>query len=111
MNPDTKHSGYSDKEHPITIRIQSFFDIKRALRARETEFSVPAKTNVRQLLRLMTDHWGEELANLVYQPGTQEPARHVQLQINNRSISFLEGLDTELNDNDRFLIIPPVGGG
>ena len=111
MITDCESSGHGFKEKLITIRIQSILDIKRALGARETEFLIPEETNVRQLLQLMAKHWGVELADLIFQPDSQEPVKYVQLLVNSRSINFLNGLDTELNDNDIFLIFPPAGGG
>lgn len=36
---------------------------------------------------------------------------HLQILINGKSVSTMQGLKTRLNDADQVAILPPVGGG
>lgn len=95
----------------VTVIIRSLFGFKDITGARETSVTVPEKTTVRGFLDFMVERWGEELAKLIYHPDSRELHKHIQIMINGQSITFLDGMDTELNEGDQFLIFPPVGGG
>jgi sulfur-carrier protein len=95
----------------ITVKIETLLEFKRILGARDISLEIPEGATVKQLLKIMLDEWGVELAEALFKPGSQEPVGHVQLIINGRNIKFLDNLETILRNEDVFLIFPPAGGG
>jgi sulfur-carrier protein len=98
-------------EKSITVKIKTLLEFKRILGARDISLEIPEGTTVKQLLKIMMEEWGEELAEALFKPDSQEPVGHIQLIINGRNIKFLDNLDTILGNEDVFLIFPPAGGG
>lgn len=86
-------------------------ELKRICGQREFELSVPRGSTVKDLLSLMIKKWGDELSNHLYQPGTHSVLPHIRLMVNGRSIEFLKGLETVLQDGDEFQMLPLVAGG
>ncbi len=41
----------------------------------------------------------------------ERPPTGVNILVNGRSIEFLDGLDTTLEEDDRLALFPPIGGG
>jgi molybdopterin synthase sulfur carrier subunit len=86
-------------------------ELKRICGQREFELSVPRGSTVKDLLSLMIKKWGDELSNHLYRPGTHSVLPHIRLMVNGRSIEFLKGLETVLQDGDEFQMLPLVAGG
>ncbi len=86
-------------------------ELKRICGQREFELSVPEGSTVKDLLSLMVKKWGDELSNHLYQPGTDSVLPHIRLMVNGRSIEFLMGPETVLQDGDEFQMLPLVAGG
>lgn len=64
-----------------------------------------------KVLKQLTDRFGKSFAEYVYDAETGEVKGFLQFLVNGRSVSTLNGLDTELAHGDVLAIIPPVGGG
>jgi molybdopterin converting factor small subunit len=47
----------------------------------------------------------------LYKPGSDSILPHIRLMVNGRSIEFLKGMETVLQDGDEFLMLPLVAGG
>jgi molybdopterin synthase sulfur carrier subunit len=86
-------------------------ELKKICGQREFEFSIPQGSTVKDLLSLMIDEWGDQLANHLYKPGTDSILPHIRLMVNGRSIEFLKGMETVLQDEDEFQMLPLVAGG
>jgi molybdopterin synthase sulfur carrier subunit len=69
------------------------------------------KVKVGELLDRLTNLYGEEFREYVFDPVSGRIREYLQLLVNGRNVVSLDGLDTELKDGDIFAIIPPVGGG
>ena len=86
-------------------------ELKKICGQREFELSVPQRSTVKDLLSLMIDKWGDRLASHLYKPGTDHVLPHIRLMVNGRSIEFLKGMETVLQDGDEFQMLPLVAGG
>lgn len=97
-------------EKKVKIKVRSILRVKDILGGREVEFPVSEGCTLGGLLGLMTEKWGEKLSSQIFDPEGQI-LRHTRLMINGQDIAFLNGLETELNEGDEVLILPPVAGG
>ena len=73
------------------------------------EFDVEIVT-VKDILEELTKRHGKAFKDYLF--SEEENVReYLQLLVNGRSVSFLEGLKTQLREGDQVAIVPPVGGG
>jgi molybdopterin synthase sulfur carrier subunit len=86
-------------------------ELKKVCGQREFELSIPEGSTVKDLLFLMIDRWGSQLSDRLYKPGTDSILPHIRLMVNGRSIEFLKGMETILQDRDEFQMLPLVAGG
>ena len=86
-------------------------ELKKICGQREFELSIPQGSTVKELLSLMINKWGDKLATHLYEPGTDSVLPHIRLMVNGRSIQFLKGMETVLQDGDEFQMLPLVAGG
>jgi len=86
-------------------------ELKKILGQREFELSIPPGSTVKDLLSLMINKWGDQLSAHLYKPGSDSILPHIRLMVNGRSIEFLKGMETGLQDGDEFLMLPLVTGG
>lgn len=95
----------------IRIKIYTILALKEILGEREFEVSLPPDSTVKDLLSWMVCKWGDKLSSHLFRPESDRPLPHIRLMINGRSIEFLNGMDTILQDGDEFLMLPIVSGG
>ncbi|MFN4179094.1 MAG: ubiquitin-like small modifier protein 1 [Armatimonadota bacterium] len=72
------------------------------------EVEVQGKT-VREVIDALEQNYAGIKARLCDENG--ELRRFVNVFVNDQDIRFLQGLDTELKDNDEISIIPAIAGG
>jgi MoaD family protein len=95
----------------ITVKVRTILDLKKIIGSREVEFSVPKQSTLAKLLATMAERWGEELSSRLFEPNSLSPLPHIRLMVNGQDIAFLNRLETELQEGDEILILPPVSGG
>ncbi len=86
-------------------------ELKKICGQREFELSIPQGSTVKDLLSLMIKRWGDELSFQLYKPGSDSILPHIRLMVNGRSIEFLKGMETILQEGDEFQMLPLVAGG
>ena len=77
----------------------------------KSQVSVPVTKDVRALLDKLVEEIGSKLSEQFYEPGTHKLRDTVNILVNGRGISLLNGLNTPLKDGDTVAIFPPVSGG
>jgi molybdopterin synthase sulfur carrier subunit len=95
----------------IIVRVRTILTLKKVLGKGEVEFPVPEGTTLRELLTMIVDRWGDELASRLFNRKTGAILPHIRLMVNGRDIAFLDRMETILQDGDDVLILPPVSGG
>ena len=80
-------------------------------REQTLEFSGGEPVTVDVVLKRLAERYGKSFSEYVFDSKTGEVKGFLQFLVNGRSMSTLDGLDTELVDGDVLAIIPPVGGG
>ncbi|OGP70081.1 MAG: hypothetical protein A2169_15270 [Deltaproteobacteria bacterium RBG_13_47_9] len=95
----------------IKVKVYSILTLKKILGQREFEVSIPPGSTVKDLLFWMINKWGDKLTRHLFTPGSNSLLPHIRLMVNGRSIEFLNGVETILQDGDEFLMLPIVSGG
>lgn len=95
----------------IKIKVYTIMELKKICGQREFEFPIPQGSTIKDLLSLMINKWGERLSDQLYKPGSDSILPHIRLMVNGRSIEFLKGMETVLQDGDEFQMLPLVAGG
>jgi len=97
----------------LRVAVRFFTSLREITGRREEtlEFSDDEKVTVDMVLKRLAERYGEEFVEYVYESEGGEVKGFLQFLVNGRSASTLNGLNTELVDEDVLAIIPPVGGG
>jgi MoaD family protein len=67
---------------------------------------------VDDLLYELSDRYGEDFRNMIFDPETSALSRHIRILVNGRHCSHLPGkLNTQLHDGDEISLFPPIAGG
>ena len=74
-------------------------------------FSDGERATVDVLLKKLSQIYGVQFREYVYNKKTGRPNNFLQFLVNGTSTTILNGLETELEDGDVLAILPPVGGG
>ena len=95
----------------ITVKVRTILDLKKILGSGEVKLLIPPGSTLKALLGIMVEKWGHELATRICEPDAIVPLPYIRLMVNGRDIAFLNRLETELQEGDEILILPPVSGG
>jgi molybdopterin synthase sulfur carrier subunit len=95
----------------ITVKVHTILTLKKILGKGEVEISVPGETTLGELLAVMVDRKGDELASYLFEPKSNRVRPYIRLMVNGRDIAFLNRMETVLQNGDEVLILPPVSGG
>jgi molybdopterin synthase sulfur carrier subunit len=91
------------------IRVRIFATLRQLVGQSEVEVPLQSGATVREVLAQLAEQHpalGERLFD-----GEGNLQSSINLLINGRNISFLDGLDTTVHESDRLALFPAVGGG
>lgn len=89
------------------MRVRVFGTLRALVGAKEVE--VEAAGTVGNVLEKLTAGNPALREQVLDEDGNLQSSIHVL--VNGRSIRFLDGLDTAIQEHDQFALFPPVGGG
>jgi sulfur-carrier protein len=95
----------------MKITIHTILEIRQALGQKLIEVDLPKDSTVEDLLAHMKKRWGEKLNSRLFHPDDGKVLEHLQIMVNGRTIRFLKGMNTLLEEGDEVLIMPLVSGG
>ena len=97
----------------MQVSVRFFTSLREIANKKEEtlKFSEGEKVTVDTVLKTLAQRYGKRFAEYVYDGKTGEVRGFLQFLINGRSVTALNGLQTELKDGDVLAILPPVSGG
>jgi molybdopterin synthase sulfur carrier subunit len=95
----------------ITVRVKTILHFKKIIGSGEVTLSLPEGSTLENLLVMMVKRWGKKLSSRLFESNGSRPLPHIRLMVNGRDIAFLNRLETELQEGDEVVILPPVAGG
>ncbi|MBS3825989.1 MoaD family protein [Candidatus Bipolaricaulota bacterium] len=93
----------------VTVEVKLFANFRDKAGVSSTEVQA---TTAGELIRKLVSEF-EELEDLLLEepPPEIELRSGVTVMLNGRNIRFLEGNETELEEDDTVTVFPPIGGG
>ena len=73
------------------------------------EVDINGCTTVLELLNLLSDKYGKNLSQALFK--NSELSNEIIILVNGRHIVHLNGVKTEINENDEISLFPVVAGG
>ena len=96
----------------MKIRVKGYFNFKKAVRKLGISEIEMAGGTLIGLFDDLSDRFGEEFTDLIYDSRTKRVRGDIRILLNGRHIVHLpKGLDTELKEGDEIALFPPVAGG
>jgi len=96
----------------IKVKVKGVADIGKLLGGTgEHEIDLTPGSDLNHLLEVIVEKSDPALFERLYTNEGRELKKDLRLLVNGQDIIFLEGLNTELKEGDRFSIIPPLAGG
>ncbi len=91
------------------MNVRLFATLRDLLGTKSIEISVERPTAVRQVLEMIVESHPALGPKLWDAEGRL--TGYLTVLLNGRSIEYLSGLDTSVDDTDNISLFPPVGGG
>ena len=86
--------------------------IKKKLDINKSEtINLEKKSSIRELLLLLSNKYGEIFKKSVFDPKDNELKPYHMVSVNGLLLNQLNGMKTELKDNDKIILMPIVSGG
>jgi sulfur-carrier protein len=96
----------------MKISVKGYFNLQKAMDGKSQVEVEKATATIREVLDDLSARFGKDLTELIYDPGTEEPASHIILLVNGRNyLSMPERLESVLKDGDEVALFPPLAGG
>lgn len=94
----------------IKVVVKFFTTLREIVGKKEEllEFSKPITVDA--MLKQLSKRYGKDFDDYMFDE-LGDVRGHLQVLINGRSVSTMQGLKTQLKDADQMAILPPVGGG
>jgi len=92
------------------VSVHVYATLGELFKSKHIELSTRAST-VKELIDFMSAQYNPQFKEIMIDPTTRDVRRSYKILVNRRDISFLDGLDTRISDEDSISFFPPVGGG
>ena len=96
----------------MKITVKGYFHLQNAMEGKSPLEVETERATLRHLLDDLSERFGKDFSDLIFDPQTKDFAGHLMLLVNGRNyLSMPDRLDTELKDGDEVAIFPPIAGG
>ncbi|MFW6006210.1 MAG: MoaD family protein [Candidatus Bipolaricaulota bacterium] len=94
----------------MEVSLKIYFSFRNRLDDKgKITLEVPETATVGKALNEFTERFPDFEDEIYEEPG--EIRRFIQIRVNQKSLTGIEGLNTELNEGDVIQILPKLGGG
>ena len=91
------------------MKVRIFATLRSLVGAKELEVDVGAGDTVGNMLDKLTAQYPALRERVLDDDGNLQSS--INVFVNGRSIKFLDGLNSPIQEGDRLALFPPVGGG
>ncbi|MEM3392934.1 MAG: ubiquitin-like small modifier protein 1 [Candidatus Bathyarchaeia archaeon] len=91
------------------MKVKYFAIFREITNKRDEELELQEGATVKDLLKILSDKYGKKFKDLVF--NGEIVSDRVLMLVDGVNIYSLNNLETKLNENSTFVILPPVGGG
>ncbi|MEE8480724.1 MAG: MoaD/ThiS family protein [Desulfobacterales bacterium] len=96
----------------MKIKVKGYFTLKKVMGGKSVLEMEIEKATIKDLLKDLTEIFGQDFMDAIFDPKTQEVSSHILILVNGRHYHFLPNrLDTELKEGDEVALFPPIAGG
>ena len=95
----------------LRVYIRYFSALREITQVKEDVMDVTEGCTVLDLLHLISDKYGDNFTNYLFDIKTNEPRPYLQFFIDDTPISELKSFATTVAGGSTLAIIPPIGGG
>jgi molybdopterin synthase sulfur carrier subunit len=99
----------ADQQGTMELELRFFATYRAAVGQKVLNRSFDAGANIGDVLAGIEDEYPELAGDLLDDDGELQP--HLTILKNGREVVHIDGLETELEDDDRVSVFPPVAGG
>jgi molybdopterin synthase sulfur carrier subunit len=78
---------------------------------REEEVEVEGEASIGDLLRVLSEKYGEPFKKAVYEPKSPDVKSNYIITVNGYLLNQLTGVETRLKNGDHVMLLPIVSGG
>ncbi len=96
---------------PVKVKVEYLGFIKNLLNKRSEEFSLPKGTRLQELLSKLSNNYGTNFKQQVFEPGDKDMKSGFVVTVNGILIGQLKGMNTELRDMDHIILMSLMSGG
>jgi len=94
----------------MIVVVRFFTTLREVTGKREEKIELKSGVTVGDLIGILSEKYGRRFTDYMYDKnGKMRP--YIMFLVNGKSITALQGLETELRDRDKVAILPTVGGG
>ena len=95
----------------VKVNVKLYSRLEELAGVSGLEIELPENPLLKDLLAMLSKQFGKDFETVVATPSAEYGHYLGVILINERESTRLNGLETELKENDTIRIIPPVSGG
>lgn len=89
------------------MKVKVFANLREIVKSQEIEVRIK-HGKVGDVLELLLQRYGNAFHDAVFNP---DGKLRIKILLNGRDIDYINGLNSEITENDTLFLIPPVAGG
>ena len=92
------------------VRVKLLGVFKKAFGNGEVFIKIETKKRIKDIIWILADS-SYDLGHILIDPETNSPKPNSVILLNDKEIGVLKGLETEIQDGDKIVLIPIIHGG
>lgn len=91
------------------MKVKVFANLREIVKVKSHEIGVEMKWGkVRNVLEILLQRYGNALRDAIFNP---DGGLRIKILLNGRDIDYINGLESEITEEDILYLFPPVAGG